>query len=537
MAHSLAHTAPRARTLPAVVRAHPDAPWLAGTAGVLLVLCGLPYVVSAWFGPSDLQRIGTFWFVRDFSQYQAAMREGASQSGWLIHDHFTAEPHQAAFIYPLYVGLGKLSAALHWDPLAVFGAVEWIGRLSLLAALYAFAATLSEDLRARRLAVLLAAGSLGLMGLLAPVRLALDAIGAHGLADALPMSINVYLELNSFGVFLSAPHLMFGLALTLLAGVLYLRRMIVWLGLATFGLSLIHPFNLPVLISVLVSHALWHGRTWWPAATAAALASAPVTLYNVLLLSRAPVWSGTYSAQNTMPAPAPWALPIDLGVLLLAAPLAWTTVRRWPADRQRLIVLWIGLGLLWLYAPLPYQRRLAFGVQPALAVLAAIGLLRLNARLHLRLVNYAIAIAVLATPVLVYVAVVASAAENAPTEVYMWSRAEAAAAEWIGEHSTRDDVVLASTEYANPLVGVIDGRVVHGHIVATFDSPTKQALVRRFFAAETPSHERSAILHQSLTTLVAFGPHERALGASDLRGQPDLQLVYDQDGVEVFRVR
>src|SRR6266508_2673103 len=488
MAHSLAHTAPRARTLPAVVRAHPDAPWLAGTAGVLLVLCGLPYVVSAWFGPSDLQRIGTFWFVRDFSQYQAAMREGASQSGWLIHDHFTAEPHQAAFIYPLYVGLGKLSAALHWDPLAVFGAVEWIGRLSLLAALYAFAATLSEDLRARRLAVLLAAGSLGLMGLLAPIRLALDAIGAHGLADALPMSINVYLELNSFGVFLSAPHLMFGLALTLLAGVLYLRRMIVWLGLATFGLSLIHPFNLPVLISVLVSHALW-------------------------------------------------ALPIDLGVLLLAAPLAWTTVRRWPADRQRLIVLWIGLGLLWLYAPLPYQRRLAFGVQPALAVLAAIGLLRLNARLHLRLVNYAIAIAVLATPVLVYVAVVASAAENAPTEVYMWSRAEAAAAEWIGEHSTRDDVVLASTEYANPLVGVIDGRVVHGHIVATFDSPTKQALVRRFFAAETPSHERSAILHQSLTTLVAFGPHERALGASDLRGQPDLQLVYDQDGVEVFRVR
>src|SRR6266508_5507769 len=123
MAHSLAHTAPRARTLPAVVRAHPDAPWLAGTAGVLLVLCGLPYVVSAWFGPSDLQRIGTFWFVRDFSQYQAAMREGAAQAGWLIHDHFSPEPHQAAFIYPLYTAAGKVASALHIDALIVFSAL------------------------------------------------------------------------------------------------------------------------------------------------------------------------------------------------------------------------------------------------------------------------------------------------------------------------------------------------------------------------------------------------------------------------------
>ena len=32
------------------------------------------------FGPPDLQRIGTFWFSPDFSQYEAAMREGARQT-------------------------------------------------------------------------------------------------------------------------------------------------------------------------------------------------------------------------------------------------------------------------------------------------------------------------------------------------------------------------------------------------------------------------------------------------------------------------
>jgi diacylglycerol kinase family enzyme len=42
-------------------------------------------------------------------------------------------------------------------------------------------------------------------------------------AEALPSAIDVYLELSSFGVFLSAPHLMLGLALTVLCGPLYLR--------------------------------------------------------------------------------------------------------------------------------------------------------------------------------------------------------------------------------------------------------------------------------------------------------------------------
>ena len=51
--------------------------------------------------------------VNDFAQYESAMRQGAEQSGWLIHDAFTTEPHQAAFMFPLYVGVGKLAASLH----------------------------------------------------------------------------------------------------------------------------------------------------------------------------------------------------------------------------------------------------------------------------------------------------------------------------------------------------------------------------------------------------------------------------------------
>ena len=88
----------------------------------------LPYLLAAALAPPDLDRTGTFWFGKDFSQYAAAMREGARQSGWLIHDHFSAEPHAAALMYPLYVTAGKtlpevddggtLAGRLKADPLA-----------------------------------------------------------------------------------------------------------------------------------------------------------------------------------------------------------------------------------------------------------------------------------------------------------------------------------------------------------------------------------------------------------------------------------
>ena len=98
--------------------------------------------------------------------------------------------------------------------------------------------------------------------------------------------------------------------------------------------------------------------------------------------------------------------------------------------------------------------------------------------------------------------------------------------------------MLASTEFANPLAGVIDGRVVHGHIVATLHSDAKAALVQRFYAADaTVSRAQRAARSRARRTIVALGPHERALGAPDLAAEPELELIYDRDGVELFRVR
>jgi hypothetical protein len=143
-----------------------------------------------------------------------------------------------------------------------------------------------------------------------------------------------------------------------------------------------------------------------------------------------------------------------------------------------------------------------------------------------------------ASALLVYVALLGSASSNRPAEVYVWSTPEAAAAAWLGTHSTEDDVVLASTEFANPLAGAINGRVVHGHVVATLHSAEKEKLVRRFYAADVAADERLRLLAASGATIVAVGPRERALGVddADIPALPRLTLAYDADGVRLFRV-
>ena len=93
--------------------------WLISVLAIALLIGELPVMLAACCAPQGATGLGTVWFVNDFAQYESAMRQGAEQSGWLIHDAFTAEPHQPAFMFPLYVGIGKLAATLQVPAMAI----------------------------------------------------------------------------------------------------------------------------------------------------------------------------------------------------------------------------------------------------------------------------------------------------------------------------------------------------------------------------------------------------------------------------------
>jgi len=81
------------------------------------------------------------------------------------------------------------------------------------------------------------------------------------------------------------------------------------------------------------------------------------------------------------------------------------------------LLVWLLLGLIAMYLPVPYQRRLSFGIQPALAVLAGNGLVAAYTALTARraaMLRLATVATAASGSVLVLVSVAASGFGNSP---------------------------------------------------------------------------------------------------------------------------
>jgi hypothetical protein len=237
-----------------------------------------------------------------------------------------------------------------------------------------------------------------------------------------------------------------------------------------------------------------------------------------------------------VPSPTPLRLLMDYGPVLL---LALLVVRAWPrpwSDRQWLALLWAGLLLLALYAPVPFQRRLAYGLQPGLAVLAAATLAWWGAQLGVRgrrRLGWGLVALAFPTAAFLYAGMVLSAATGAPVEVYVARRAEWQAGEWLAAQMRPTDVVLATEDTGFWLAALVPGRVWLGHKGITYDVPAKRQVVVDVLAGPPEAAVRQ--LAASGVSYLYYGPRERAHAGTILEA-PGLRRVYQNPEVEIFRV-
>jgi hypothetical protein len=479
--------------------------WLFILIGVVVLIGELPHMLAACCAPAGATGFGTAWFVNDFAQYESAMRQGAEQSGWLVHDPFTAEPHPDAFMFPLYVGIGKVAATLHAPAIWLEQLIEVLARVLLVAALWRFCRAFANGRLAARWA-------LGLALFASGFELFAALLGGY--------SGNWSYEMNGFGMLFAAPHVPLGMAATLELArqTLRPRRTIAlgWLArVAALSavIALLHPFHEPVLLGAvfIAGLAFWRsgrGLANVVAAVVAGAAALPVLVPTVTTFTFQPFWVTTYSSQNLLPSPAPHELIIDLGAtLLLAIGGAWL-LRGGVAPFG--IILWLLLALIAMYVPVPYQRRLSFGIQPVVAVLAANTLIALCQRMSdqraraLRLATVAIAGT---STALVLVSVVASGFSNTPLAVYRSTTDLDAAATWLNDQASASDVILADWDASNYLAPRTPARVFAGHPVATLRPDQKKFQIATVFA-----HPSSLIVARALgAQWVVYGPEEASL--------------------------
>jgi hypothetical protein len=497
--------------------------WLVSVLAIALVIGQLPVLLAACCAPEGATGLGTVWFVNDFAQYESAMRQGAEQAGWLVHDPFTAEAHQPTFMFPLYVGIGKLAAALHVEASALEHLIALAARVALVLSLWRFCRAFARDRVAARWAFGLALFGSGF-------ELFAGLVGAY--------AGNWSYEVNGFGLLFAAPHVPLGMAATLeLARDGLQRRRSVspaWLvkmALLASAMAVLHAFHAPVLLAALglVGLVLWRtnrGLANLAGALAACLGAAPILLPTVTTFSLDPFWVGTYSLQNMLPSPAPHELLVDLGPTMVLALVGAAMLRARVAPFG--LLLWLLLGLVAMYVPVPYQRRLSFGVEPALAILAGNGLVAACAVLGSRrasVLRLGVVAAAASGTLLILVSMVASGFRNAPLPVYRSTRDLDLAAAWLNSTAQPSDVILADWDASNYLAPRTPARVFGGHPVATLHVADKQLAVETVFA-----HASSLQVAQALgVQWLVYGPNEDAL-----QGPPG--PAFQSGAVRVYRI-
>jgi hypothetical protein len=441
-------------------------------------------------------------------------------------------------MYTLYVGIGKLAGVLGVGLDEAFMLAGSAGRLFLSLAAYFFSGIVTRDSTTRRAALIVVTLSTGFSSVLAVITL------TTGLAMPLNSRELNDPELNTFLTLFTAPHLMFGLGLLLIAARLvadcweqrgWARRAVLVLAVGALGFT--NPFPLVPLCAIVGAHAVlmtvWHRRVdigGWTAVFAVELAALPFVLYSALAFTGDPFWAATYGLQNVTLTP-----PVDdflwaLGMLIPLALLGLRPYVRSLTVGRVLVLLWIVLAVVLMYAPTGIQRRFGIGLHPMISVVAAFGLLMIWRPIRrmtgsVRLLRpfamvglaqalfgssahmYAVGLSIALLPPLFHSPELLGAGSDRSSYQHASLRS---AAEWLAPRVGPNDLVLSATLTGNYLAGAIPARSYVGHWVATRDYTEKKATAEWFFREPLDAARRDFLVQQDVRYVV-YGWNERLL--------------------------
>jgi hypothetical protein len=121
-------------------------------------------------------------------------------------------------------------------------------------------------------------------------------------------------------------------------------------------------------------------------------------------------------------------------------------------------------------------------------------------------------------------------------QLFYYDRNLLAAVQWLEQHASYEDGVLAAHPTSTLVPTLADVRVLAGHDTETAWANDRRAELTQFFQRDTPDMWRRDLLRRFTLTYVLYGPYERALGSYDPTQSPFLQQVFSAGEVQLYRV-
>jgi hypothetical protein len=490
----------------------------------------------------------------DSNSYLAKMQQGY-EGEWLYSIPYTTEVHAPAFVGGFYVLLGHAARLFNVTIIQMWHLARIASALLMFITAYGFIKYFLPDQRKRWIAYALALTGSGLGWVL-------FALGQTYWLGDFPVDFKMP-EAHLFFTALTFPHFAAGVTL-ILAGVWLSLRAVetenmlfaIGAGIVNLALAIVYPFLVYLIAAVIALNwlalCLESKRLRVRAGILAAvslLIPAPLLAYYFVVLRTNPVFQA-WDAQAATPSPNPLHYVIAYGAMLaLAAPVV--RGREW-----RPLWLWVLAVALLVYVPLNPQRRFVEGVQVPLSILAAAGLTsyylprlrtgalfkrlasrpRYSERGLERLVVVGALFLFTASNLYILLSAGVTAALEQPYPFFR-SEAEVEAIDWAGAHLPTHAVVLASYESGSLIPTRTGLRTVIGHWAETMDFERKYRQVSAFFAPMTADEWRSSFLVSQQVEYVFYGTQERALGDVNRVIQPNLDPVFSDSDVIIYRVR
>lgn len=546
-------------------RAYREWRYVAAFTLFVLVVTTAPYA-AAWNAQGDSWRFGGSLFgAEDGNAYLGKMRLGA-RGLWEFYLFYTSEIHaDAPLFYLPYIATGQIVGRLipPDDPrlapalMIAFHGLRAACNAVLIAVMYAFIAAFTPSVKTRRLALTLAAFGGGLGWLLALT-------GNNGVLGSLPIDVYVP-EGFSLLVLFGLPHIALGRAalLGLLLALVYALRVTRegrdtlirgskrWLVVAIvcgWIVALAVPFYLALTYALLGAWGLaaWIMTRRFPTrlfvcAVIVGAGTLPIFAYFYAQFTLNDAFS-VWSSQNSLPSPHPLHYVFGYGVLALAA---WAALRRVHPPRLSLLIGWLGIVPLLVYAPINVQRRLSEAVIVPLAILAALGLRVIGRHWRFgRAIRLGLTSAALLTSIFLLIGGMLAASN--PGRPLFRPASEIAAFDWLAANAPPDAVILAAPETGNGIPVYTSLRTYMGHGPETLFWQDKTGTLTRFYRDELSATQRAELLYAPEPDsalwfylpirYVFYGERERAIAPQSPAWTDGLRRVYDVDGVQIYEV-
>jgi hypothetical protein len=492
-----------------------------GAAGWILAaltLSLIPTIIACSTAPSGTVFTGFLLNPLDGFSYLAKMKQGADGS-WLFSLPYAAEPGPGTFLFVYHLFLGHLSRWAGIPTILVFHAARIIGAALMFLLVYVlFQATLPER-SARSTALLLTLFGSGLGWLTAPL------FNLQPSDLMIPESIPFLIAYGNAHFPLAAAALLGGILVILLLQDRPGLRLALALLCGTI-IGAVLPFSALSLFAAGVTWYIWEAtlhfrkngasalKQWWFPNLAPILAlvagAAPWLLYDFWVSRVHPVISA-WNLQNQTLSPPPLNYILGYGlVLILAVVGIWRTK---PAQTKegRLLLAWLVSGVILLYIPVPFQRRLSLGLFFPMAALAGLGWHSLTAKLSRSyFLTVILILLVMPSNLLVVSAGLLGVTQGRPAVIHYED--ELAAYNWAADNLSKGSLILAAPITGNRIPAFAPLRVLYGHPFETPDADAQKQKVEELYKMEGSASSGVQALIEGGIEYVFYGPREQEIG-------------------------